>query len=60
MSGYDLEYYLKGLTMTSWCPECNGHIDPFIHRPYSQSPDTVRIAIECRSCDFGIIIEVKD
>ena len=60
MSGYDLEYYLKGLTIRSWCPECQCQIDPFISRPYSQSLDTVRISIECRSCDFGIILEVQE
>jgi hypothetical protein len=60
MTGYDLEYYLKGLTFNSWCPECQCNIQPFISRPYSESQDTVRITIECRHCDFGIILEVKE
>ena len=56
--GYEIERILKSFTMWSWCSE--GH-DQRIHinRPYAQSPDTVRITIECVYCDEISVIEVK-
>lgn len=58
MDGFELEDLLKRLNILSWCAE--GH-DMRIHigRPYHQSPDTVRVSIECIHCDELTVLEVK-
>ena len=60
MSGYTLLADLSLLEWNTWCHDCETKMRVKLHRPYSRSPDTIRIDMECLNCGEFQVIEVKE